>query len=238
MRPMTIFKPAAALVAASFLVLIASPLRAEEKPMDRVITVSATGYAYAEPDQARLSSGVTAEAETAEAALSANTAKMKAVVAGLKDSGIDPKDIQTSNFNVNPRYTSPRDGTAPVIDGYSVSNQVEILIRDLKSLGGLLDKLVGLGANQINGLNFVVSKAETLKDDARKEAVANARRRAELLATAAGAEVGEVVQIAEEVSYGGPRPMMAARAAKADSVPIEGGTETLEARVTVTWKLK
>ncbi len=238
MRPMTIIQPAAALLAASFLVAIAAPLRAEEKPMDRVITVSATGYAYAQPDQARLSSGVTAEAETAQAALAANTEKMKAVVAGLKESGIDAKDIQTSNFNVSPRYTSPKDGAAPVIDGYSVSNQVEVLVRDLKALGGLLDKLVSLGANQINGLSFVVSKAETLKDDARKEAVANARRRAELLATAAGAEVGDVVQISEETGYGGPRPMMAARAEKADFAPVEAGTETLEARVTVTWKLK
>jgi uncharacterized protein YggE len=238
MRPMTIFRPAAALAAALLITAMTAPLHAEDKPMDRLITVSAVGYAYAEPDQARLSSGVTAEAETAEAALAANTEKMKAVVAGLKAAGIDAKDIQTSNFNVNPRYTQPKDGAPPVIDGYSVSNQVDVLVRDLKSLGALLDKLVGLGANQINGLNFIVSKAETLKDDARKEAVANARRRAELLAIAAGAEVGEVVSIAEETSFSGPRPMMSARAAKADFAPVEAGTETLEARVTVTWKLK
>jgi uncharacterized protein YggE len=238
MRPMTNFRPATALAAASLIIGMTTPLHAEDKPMDRLITVSAVGYAYAEPDQARLSSGVTAEAETAEAALAANTEKMKAVVAGLKASGIDAKDIQTSNFNVNPRYTQPKDGGPSVIDGYTVSNQVDVQVRDLKTLGGLLDKLVSLGANQINGLSFVVSKAETLKDDARKEAVANARRRAELLATAAGAEVGEVVSIAEETNYGAPRPMMAARAAKADFAPVEAGTETLEARVTVTWKLK
>ncbi len=206
--------------------------------MDRLITVSATGYAYAEPDRARLSTGVTAEADTAEAALSANTELMKKVIAGLKEAGIDPKDIQTSNFNVEPRYTNPRDGEPPVINGYRVSNQVSILVRDLKAIGGLVDKLVSLGANQIHGLNFEVSKAETLKDEARTEAVANARRRAELLAKAAGADVGEVVSIAEEVGYSGPRPMAMARAEKADFAPVEAGTETLEARVTVTWKLK
>lgn len=205
--------------------------------MDRLITVSATGYAYAEPDRATVSTGVAAEADTAAAALSANTELMQKVVDGLKESGIDAKDIQTSNFNVEPRYTNPRDGTPPVINGYRVSNQVTVLVRDLKGLGGLLDRLVTLGANQIGGLSFEVSKAETLKDEARKEAVANARRRAELLATAAGAEVGEVVTISEEMSYGGSRPV-AMRAAKAESVPIEAGTETLEARVTVTWKLK
>jgi len=206
--------------------------------MDRLITVSATGYAYAEPDRARLETGVEAEADTAEKALAANTELMAKVIAGLKEAGVDAKDIQTSNISVAPRYTSPKDNTPAVIDGYRVSNVVSILARDLKGLGALLDKLVSLGVNQVHGLTFEVSKAETLKDEARKEAVANARRRAELLAAAAGAEVGEVVQIAEDVGFGGgPRPM-AMRAAKADSVPVEAGTETLEARVTVTWKLK
>lgn len=237
MRPTIASTPAAFLAAASLFLTFATPLRAEDKPMDRLITVSATGHAYAEPDRATLSTGVAAEADTAQAALSANTELMQKVVAGLKENGIDAKDIQTSHFNVEPRYTNPRDGTPPVIDGYRVSNQVAILVRDLKSLGSLLDTLVTLGANQVHGLAFEVSKAETLKDEARREAVANARRRAELLAAAAGAEVGEVVTISEEASYGGPRPM-GMRAARADSVPIEAGTETLEARVTVTWRLK
>lgn len=236
MRPVTLFTPAALLAAAVLLVTFASPLRAEERPMHRLITVSASGYADAEPDRATISAGVAAEAETAAAALSANTELMQKVIAGLKESGIDAKDIQTRNFNVEPRYTNPRDGT-PTIDGYRVSNQVTLVVRDLKALGGLLDKLVSLGANQVNGLAFEVSRAETLKDEARKEAVANARRRAELLAAAAGADLGEVVTITEEMSYGGPRPM-AMRAARADAAPIEAGTETLEARVTVTWALK
>ncbi|WP_072391805.1 SIMPL domain-containing protein [Hyphomicrobium sp. CS1GBMeth3] len=237
MRPTTVLRPTTFLAAASLLLLLTTPPRAEDKPMDRLITVSASGYAYAEPDQARVSAGVTAEADTAEAALAANTELMQKVVGGLKETGVDAKDIQTSNFNVEPRYTNPRDGTAPSISGYRVSNQVAVLVRDLKSLGGLLDKLVSLGANQVYGLAFEVSKQETLKDEARKDAVANARRRAELLAAAAGSEVDEVVTIAEETGYGGPRPM-AMRAAKAEAVPVEAGTETLEARVTVTWKLK
>jgi uncharacterized protein YggE len=206
--------------------------------MDRVVTVTATGYATAEPDQARLTTGVTAEAGTARAALSRNSEVMKKVIDGLKESGIDAKDIQTSNFHVEPRYTSPRDGAPAVIDGYRVSNQVEIMVRDLKGLGELLDKLATLGANQMQGLAFEVSKAETLKDEARKEAVANALRRAKLFAEATGAEVGEVVSISEETNYGGPRPYTMARAAKAQAVPVESGTETLEARVTITWKLK
>jgi uncharacterized protein len=238
MRPSIVTKPAAALAAVALLFTLTSPLRAEDKLMDRLITVSATGYAYAEPDRARISSGVASEADTARAALTANTNKMKEVVGALKEAGIDAKDIQTSNFSVEPRYTNPQDGSPSKIDGYRVSNQVTVLVRDVKAIGTLVDKLASVGANQIYGLTFEVSQAETLKDDARKEAVANARRRAELLATAAGAEVGEVVSIAEDVQFTGPRPMAMARSAKADSAPVEAGTETLEARVTITWKLK
>jgi uncharacterized protein len=236
MRPLN--ATAAALAATALLFTLTSPLRAEDKIMDRLITVSATGYAYAEPDRARVSSGVASEADTAREALTANTNKMKEVVAALKEAGIDPKDIQTSNFSVEPRYTNPQDGSPSKIDGYRVSNQVTVLVRDVKAIGTLVDKLASVGANQIYGLTFEVSQAETLKDDARKEAVGNARRRAELLAVAAGAEVGEVVSIAEDVQFTGPRPMAMARSAKADSMPVEAGTETLEARVTVTWKLK
>ena len=237
MHPMTSLKPAA-LLSAFVLLLSAPAVFAQDKPMDRLITVSATGHASAEPDRARISTGVTADAATAREALAANSEAMKAVIAGLKESGIEAKDIQTSMFNVEPRYTHPRDGTAPVIDGYRVSNQVEIVVRDLSSLGGLLDKLVTLGANQMHGLAFEVSEADTLKDAARKEAVANARRRAELLAGAAGAEVGDVVTITEEVHFDGPRPMAMRASVAKEAAPIESGTATLEARVTVTWRLK
>ena len=111
--------------------------------------------------------------------------------------GIDAKDIQTASFRVEPRYTRPIEGQAPKIDGYSVTNEVQVLVRDLDKLGDILDRLVTAGANQTAGLNFEVSKAETLLDEARQQAVANALRRAKLYATAAGAEVGEVLTIVE-----------------------------------------
>ncbi len=206
--------------------------------MQKNITVSATGTVDATPDLARIQTGVITEAETAAQALSGNSQAMAKLIGGLKESAIEPKDIQTSSFRVEPRYTNPRDGQAPEINGYRVVNEVQVVVRDITKLGAILDALVKLGANQMNGLSFDVSKAETLKDDARKQAIENALRRAKLLAAAAGAEVGDVIAISEDVSHGGPRPYAMARAAKADMVPIEGGSETLEARVTVTWALK
>ncbi|MEI9900482.1 MAG: SIMPL domain-containing protein [Hyphomicrobium sp.] len=194
------------------------------------------GSVAVEPDQARLTSGVTAEGSSAREALTANSAAMQKVVGELKSAGIDPKDIQTSSFRVEPRYTRPAEGEAPKIDGYSVANEVQVQVRDLEKVGDILDRLVTAGANQSSGLSFEVSKAETALDDARKQAVANARRRAELYAAAAGVEVGEVLTITEGDAAAPPQPVF--RAMKAASVPIERGTETLEASVTITWALK
>jgi uncharacterized protein YggE len=163
---------------------------------------------------------------------------MDKVIAALKAKGIDAKDIQTASFNVEPVMDYPKDGQ-PKVRGYRVSNQVVVRVRDLDKLGSVLDDLVSAGANQIQGLSFDVSKAETLKDEARKNAVANALRRAKLLAAAAGADVGEVVQISEDTTSDMPVTFAAPRFAKAQaSVPIERGTSTLEARVTTTWRLK
>ena len=212
---------------------------AEEIRMPRTISVSATGTVTAEPDLAAISTGVVAEGETARAALSANTALMTKLIEGLKANGIAAKDIKTISFNVQPRYQSYKDGRPATINGYQVINQVRIVVRDLDKLGQVLDTAVTLGANQMGGIEFQVSAAETLKDDARKVAMTNALRRAKLFAVSAGAEVGEVIAIAEDMAPTAGRSVMMAKAAmSAESVPIERGSQSLEVRVNVTWALK
>ncbi len=209
---------------------------AEEGRMPRTVTVSATGQAFAVPDMARVQTGVVSEAATAREALSANNAAMAKLIEGLKENGIDAKDIQTSGFHLNPRYTHPGDGQPPQIDGYQATNNVEVTVRNLDTLGTVLDKLVTLGANQMNGIAFDVTEAETLRDAARKTAIANARRRAELYAAAAGAKVGKVVTI-NEGGMSEPRPYLAAARMSAEAVPVERGQQALDANVTVTWEL-
>lgn len=240
------FKTMLSLIAA---LILALPIpgfaqdRPQDKQMNRTITVSASGTTDAVPDVARITSGVATEAPTARAALTANTEAMNKVIAGIKAAGIEAKDIQTSNFNINPQMDYPQDGKPPVLRGYRVENSVSIRVRDIARLGDILDQIVTLGANQTGQLSFEVSKADALKDDARKAAMANAARRAKLLAEAGGAELGKVVQILEDVAFTGPEPravMMEARAVKmsAAPVPVEQGSAELEARVTVTWELK
>lgn len=210
---------------------------AEESRMERTVTVSATGTAIAVPDTARIATGVLSEAATAREALTANNTAMAKLIAALKENGIEAQDIQTSGFNLNPRYTNPREGQPAVIDGYQAANQVTVHVRNLDKLGEVLDKLVSIGANQMNGITFEVSAAETLRDAARKEAIVNARRRAELFAAAAGVKVGKVVSITEGAMIE-PRPYFkAGRVAAMEAVPVERGTQSLEATVTVTWEL-
>ncbi len=214
-----------------------------DEDAQRRITVSGSATVAAEPDIALISTGVVTEASTAREALDANTAAMKRLIDGLKAAGIEARDIQTTAFNVHPRYDdsygsspSPRKPAASIV-GYRVHNEVRITARDISRLGEVLDNAVTLGANQIGSIEFKVSKAETLKDEARREAVANARRRAELFAAAAGVELGDVVRI-EEIEQGGPRPVPYARTLQAEAVPIERGTQMLEATVRVTWELE
>lgn len=237
-------KSLAAHLAAVTLMLTALilPAFAQDKPMDRTVTVSATGTVSAEPDEAAIATGVTTEAKTAREAVLSNSAAMKKVISELlKGQAIEAKDIQTTQFNVEPVYVYPQEEKPPVATGYRVHNMLSVRVRKLDKLGEVLDQLVSVGANQMNGISFDVSKAETLKDEARKDAMANALRRAKLFAAAGGAEVGEIVQISEDVSGFAPQPVMFGRAknmAAEASVPVERGSQQLEARVTATWKLK
>ena len=203
----------AASIAAATLGQARTAMAAEgDKPAERYVSVSATGSVAADPDMASVSTGVIVEADTAKEALARNSTVMAKLIDGLKALGIAPADIQTTSLNVEPRYVQAKDGRPATINGYRVVNQVRLTVREVKRLGEILDGAIGLGANQVNGIAFDVSNAETLKDEARKLAMVNAKRRAELFATAAGAQLGPVLTISEDVSAA-PRPMPMARAA-------------------------
>lgn len=231
---------AVAVLAATLLanIAVAEEARVEQMAAQRHVTVSGEGQLLARPDIARISSGVVSEAESAKEALSANSAVMDGLLAGLKAAGIASEDIKTTSFDVAPRYQHNRDGSVPRMEGYRVSNDVTVIVRDLARLGPLLDQLVKLGANRIGGLSFDIDKIEALQNEARKKAVANARQRAELYATAAGARIGKVLVISEDVPQIVPRGPMMARAAAAESVPIAEGSQEITARITVTYALE
>jgi uncharacterized protein len=214
-----------------------------ETKIARTISVSGHGETRAKPDLAVVQLGVFANAKTAREALATNTKSMSGLIAKLKTSGVSDRDMQTSNFSVNPRLIYAQDGsnTQPKMDGYDVTNSLTVTVRDLNNLGGLLDDAVSNGANQINGITFGIEDDTAAVDEARKRAVADARRKAELYATAAGVKLGQVISISEGGGYVQPTPVMYSRA-KADmasaDVPIAQGEQVLGADVNVVWGLE
>ncbi|NGX96234.1 MAG: SIMPL domain-containing protein, partial [Candidatus Afipia apatlaquensis] len=190
------------------------------------------------PDLAQIDSGVTTEAKTAREASEANNKAMGGVLQALKNAGIAEKDIQTSRLSLSPQSTPGRNPNAPFqITGYRASNRVTVTIRDIAKVADTIDVLVGSGANEISGISFMVSKASKLLDDARSEAIADARRKAEIYAKAANISLGAPISISEETAPG-PVPYRKMAADLAASAPVAQGQETLRVSVSVSYELK
>ena len=209
----------------------------------RTISLTGIGEISASPDIARITSGVVSTGKTAANALSENTAAMAKVIAGLKSAGIKPSDIQTTGFSVNPNYFyDPKNRQKPPkIIGYKVNNQVHVTVRKLGNLGDILDKIITLGANQINGISFGLDNTEVLQDEARKRAIKDAYRKAKIYTTATDTHLGPVLTLTE-VLIRNPQPRFAARslALRAESapVPIEAGEKSVRIQVNITWAMK
>ncbi len=225
----------AALIAAAALATTAAG--AQTTPPPRQITVTGEGAASAPPDIATISIGVESVAKTAADALAANNRDTSAVIDAVKEAGVEAKNIQTSNFSVNPRYDERNYQSGSVdITGYQVTNQVTVRLTDLEGMGKLLDTVVNVGANRINGISFGFSDEVKVADEARRQAVQDAMRKSKLYADAAGVTLEEIQSISETQQYGGPRPMASMRMAEA-AVPIQAGEQTIEAAVAITWTL-
>jgi hypothetical protein len=203
-------------------------------------TISVNGEATISvpPDLAQIDSGVTTEAKTAREASEANNKAMGIVLLALKNAGIAEKDFQTSRLSLSPQSAPGRNANAPFqIVGYRASNRVTVTIRDITKVADTIDILVGSGANEISGISFMVSKASKLLDEARSEAIADARRKAGIYAQAANVTVGAPISISEETAPG-PVPYRKMAAGIAASAPVAQGEETLRVTVSVSYELK
>ena len=200
---------------------------------ERLVTVTGEATVAVAPDAAVIRIGVNSQDKTAREASEANAKQMTAVLAAIKDTGIADRDIQTSRLSLQPQYDANKSGTAR-LTGFQASNQVTVKIRDIDKLPALLDRAIAAGANEMSGIEFVITEQSKLLDRARDDAIADARRKAELYAQAAGSKLGPVVSITEEGSAAPPRPMQAMRAG---AVPIAPGEQTLRAMVTVSYEL-
>lgn len=201
-------------------------------------SISVTGEATisAPPDVAQIDGGVTSDAKSAREAAETNNKAMSVVLLALKTAGVQEKDVQTSRLSLQPQY-APNKGGPLAITGFRASNRVTVTIRDVTKVGSILDALVTSGANEIGGIAFMVTNASKLLDEARPKAIAEARRKAEIYASAAGVSLGMPLSISEE-SSSTPTPYRKMAAGVAASAPIAQGEETLRISVSVTFELK
>jgi uncharacterized protein len=204
----------------------------------RTLTVTGVGQIYLVPDIAYINIGVHTEAEDVATALSSNTQQAQKVADSLINLAIDPKDIQTTTFNVYPQQKyGPNGETLGTV--YVVDNTVNVTVRDLTKLGSLLDAVISAGANNINSISFDSSAKSQAMIDARKAAINDARQQAQALASAAGVTLDAIQSI--NVSTSTPMPTYGSKLgsnAPSAAVPVSAGQLLIEVDAYLIFSIK
>jgi uncharacterized protein YggE len=229
-------------------------------PNSALLSLTAEGQSRRTPDLALFNAGVVTQGRTAAEALAENSRRMDAVIAALRRAGIAERDIQTSAISLQPRYSDPEreaqlrarqtrepyvppeQPQGPRIIGYEAQNSVQVRVRRLSEMGRIIDTLIEAGANQVNGPSFTMDEPRQALDEARAEAVATARQRAEIYARAAGMRVGRILSISEGGGYYPVQQVFAVGEARAGApppppTPIAPGELTLGVSVAVQFEL-
>ncbi|MFD1508282.1 SIMPL domain-containing protein [Lacimonas salitolerans] len=215
-----------------------SPMVAWADDDDRLLTVTGTGEVARAPDMAVIRVGVGAEDADAATALASTSEAMTRMQARLAEVGVERRDIQTSQLSLEPVYEQTAN-SAPRIVGFQATNAVTVRVREISATGEVLGALVGDGANRIDGVTFALQDPRGVMDEARRLAIEDARRKADLLAEAAGVTLGPVRDIREVGGDGPPRPMMMSRmASESMDVPMAEGEVGLSASVSVVYEIE
>ena len=202
------------------------------------IVVSGTGRVAVQPDVADLRLGVIVAKPTVEAARGEAAATMDAILRAVDGAGVARADVRTAMLSVQPRYDY-RDGRAPVLTGYEIANVVEVSVRDLSALGDVIDATLTAGATSMDALSFRLADPRPAEREARRQAMAEARSRADVLAEAAGVTVQGVSDIVEGAPVRPPGPVAKVErmALVADArTPVEAGTLEVAVTVSVTYR--
>ncbi len=214
-----------------------APAAIQQPP--REIIVMGEGLVDVVPDTATVTAGVETQADTAAAALEGNADAMQNVLAALEEAGIERKDIQTSRLALTPVYRPGENGawSAEVI-GYIARNMVTVRVREASRVGGVLDSMSAAGINRIDTISFSVAEPRPHIDIARRDAVADARAKAELLAEAAGVGLGPVINIRETQPVDQPFPMMMRAESSGMTGAVAEGSVELSAIVEIVYAIE
>jgi uncharacterized protein YggE len=223
--------------------LAALPLTAQSgtlvTPPPPSISTSAVGETSVIPDRAMVSVAVESQGQTAAAAGAENAQLQAKVIDAVKAAGVAAAQIRTSGYNVFPEYTQATGGKGPRISGYRAHNTVQVEVRNLESVGKVIDAVLAAGATNLGGLSLFASNTDAARREALQKAVAKARADAEVAAAAAGGSLGALLELTTE-PFGTPQPIMV-RAAMAEArmsvaTPVEAGEMTVQAVVHVRWQ--
>ena len=208
--------------------------------VQHTISVSGRGTVSLVPDIVSLSIGVQTEGAVAADAVAANTARSEQVIEALGEFGVDSRDISTTNFSVFPIQNRGPNGEV-INTTFRVQNTVNVTVRDLDNLGGILDAVVTAGANTISGIRFEANdiSRRLAHDEALTDALVDARRQADLLADAAGVRVVDVLSISVS-TFGEPLALVQTRALGGfggGDVPISPGELDLTVEIFVVFEI-
>lgn len=242
MNPKTLAASAATLALAAALTTPfggAAHAQSDAPTPPRTVTVIGSGRATAVPDIARVTLGADVVNKSLSGAVADAEKRMDAIGQALKDLGIEDRDVRTAEYNVFPQQAFGPNGPGP-ITGYRVVNLVRVTIRDLDQAGEVLEKAVEAGANNVQGLVFTIEDPRAIEAEARRDAMADARFKAETLAADAEATLGPVLTISEVIGGGAPAPMLAQSAVGlgGGGVGISPGMQDVGVQVQVMYELK
>ncbi|MEK7621673.1 MAG: SIMPL domain-containing protein [Patescibacteria group bacterium] len=231
--------------------------RSIEPSAFRSFSVSGEGKVVARPDVAAFNFSIVNEGGADIAALNRdNTTRGNEIISFLKEQGVAKEDIETTQYNLSPRYqntfcsprvlqTGPTICPPPSIVGYTVTQSIAVKVRDFAKIGEALSGVVSRGANDVSQLNFTIDDPVAVENEARAAAIAEARAKAKLIARAGGFSVGRLLGIDE----GGSPPfyaekygrMMSLEAVSADmALPapsIEPGSQDVTVTVTLRYEI-
>ncbi len=208
----------------------------------RTLTVSAQGKTTATPDLAELSFSVVTQGQNPGTLSDNNNQKMNAVMQFVQSQGIATSDIATTNYNLQPNYQWDKNTSRNYITGYTLTQTVEVKVRDIANVASVIGGLAPLGVNQIGGVDFTFADSETVLAAARADAFTKAREKAQTMAQEAGVSLGSVVNVSESNYIPGPMPVYAASngimgAGAAVMPTIQPGTQDITDNVTITYQL-
>ena len=222
------------------LMTICATTFAEENPP--TISVSGEGVVEAQPDRAIISVGVVTREKNPSAVQSSNARAASNVINAIVALGIERKNISTGNYNFSPTYRHRDDGRSE-LDGYEATNSVTVIVDDLNLVGKVIDAALSHGANRVDSLNFGLRDKTAYQDEALRLAILDARRKAQVAASALGKSIVSVRNVSiNSSSVSAPRSYKLARStAMEDSVnvdtPIESGTLQCSASVHVEFEI-